>query len=143
MNDTYDINQLQIELRRDEGWRQFPYYDTDKNESIGCGRNLTARGVSDSEILLMWTHDVEDVEAALDRNLSWWRGLDPVRQRVLLNLGFNLGWGGLSQFARFLSAMHQGRWNDAAQELVNSRWHSEVGARALRLEAMVRTGEAV
>ncbi|WP_338862872.1 hypothetical protein [Mycetohabitans rhizoxinica] len=27
----------------------------------------------------------------LDRHLPWWRSLDAVRQRVLINMAFNLG----------------------------------------------------
>lgn len=128
------------ELSRDEGRRTHPYLDTANRLSIGVGRNLTDRGVSEAEIDLMLAHDIESAESDLDKNLTWWRGLDPVRQRAMLNLCFNMGWPTFSQFPRFFSAMYQQRWADAAVELSTSKWASEVGARATRIIGMITTG---
>jgi lysozyme len=142
MPDTYDAAALRDELTRDEGRRSRPYYDQGMRTTIGIGRNLSDVGLSDDEILYLLANDVARCEHDLDHNLPWWRTLDPVRQRVLLNMDFNLGWNSFGMFARFFSAVHQHRWDDAALEMLASRWHTQVGDRALRLEAMMRTGKA-
>jgi len=142
MPDTYDAAALRAELSRDEGRRHRPYYDGRMRTTIGVGRNLDDTGVSDSEVDLMLANDIARSERDLDHHLSWWRQLDAVRQRVLLNMAFNMGWPTFSQFARFFSAVHQHRWDDAALEMIASRWHTQVGERALRLEQMMRTGTA-
>jgi len=142
MSDTFDMVQMRAELTRDEGRRKFPYYDQGRKITIGVGRNLDDVGLHDDEIDYLLTNDLHDAAAVLDHNVPWWRLLDPVRQRAMLNLQYNLGWGAFGQFARFFSAMSQHRWDDAAIELISSKWHAQVGDRAKRIEGMVRTGVA-
>jgi len=142
MPDTFDMPTLQQELRRDEGWRRFPYYDQGMRTTVGCGRNLDGNGLRDSEISFMLDNDIHAAMTDLDHNIPWWRTLDPVRQRVMINMAFGLGWTHFAMFARFFSAVHAHRWDDAALEMIASRWHTQVGDRALRLEAMMRTGTA-
>jgi lysozyme len=62
---------------------------------------------------------------------------------VLVNMCFNLGFEGLEKFPKFLMACAQGDWNTAAEEMHNSLWDKQVGARAVRLEEQMRTGEWV
>lgn len=61
------------------------------------------------------------------------------RQRVLVNMAFNLGMTGLLGFKTTLLAMEQGRYEDAAR-MLRSRWAGQVGVRAERLSEMMRTG---
>lgn len=143
MSDSFDLNAMRAELTRDEGRRRFPYYDTGQRITAGVGRNLSDVGLRDDEIDLMLNNDIFGATADLDHNLPWWRTLDPVRQRVMVNMDMNLGWPKFSQFARFFSAVNQHRWDDAALELIASRWAVQVGDRARRLEVMMRTGVAV
>jgi lysozyme len=60
------------------------------------------------------------------------------RQRALAEITFNMGLGHLLGFHRALLAMQTQRWDQAAAELLDSDWHSEVGARAERLAAAMR-----
>jgi lysozyme len=90
----------------------------------------------------MFANDSDSAAADLDRHVAWWRTLDPARQRVLLNMCFNMGWPVFSQFARFFSAVAQHRWDDAAIEMLASRWATQVGDRATRLATVMRTGTA-
>lgn len=143
MSDTFDMAQMRAELTRDEGRRRFPYYDTGRKISIGVGRNLDDVGLREDEIDYLLTNDLHDAAAVLDHNVPWWRLLDPVRQRVLLSMQINMGWGAFGQFARFFSAVNQHRWDDAAMEMIASRWAVQVGDRAKRLETMMRTGQPV
>ncbi len=140
--DTFDMAAMKAELTRDEGSRRFPYYDSGNRMTVGVGRDISDNGLRPDEISLMLDNDIRGAAADLDHNIPWWRTLDPVRQRAMLNLCFNLGWSKFAQFPRFFSAMHQARWDDAAIELIGSRWHTQVGDRATRIEEMVRTGRA-
>lgn len=142
INDTFRLPLLKAELARDEGRRRFPYYDTGMRVTIGCGRNLADVGLRDDEIDYLLDNDIAQATSALDHNLGWWRSLDAVRQRVMLNMCFNMGWTNFSQFARFFSATYQRRWDDAAAEMLSSRWAGQVGDRAKRLAAMMQTGIA-
>lgn len=135
--------QLLAELRRDEGVVRHAYQDSLGWWTIGVGRLIDPRkggGLSDAEIDLLLANDVARVEAELDRRLPWWRTLDPARRRVLVNMAFNLGVGGLLGFRNTLRAVREGRWEDAAEGMLQSKWARQVGARATRLAAVMRGG---
>jgi lysozyme len=138
----FDHDLMRAELTRDEGLRLKPYRDTVGKLTIGIGRNLDDRGISEGEAAVLLDNDIGIVASELDRALPWWRGLDPVRQRVLVNMGFNMGVPGLLGFHTTLGLVQSGDYADAAAAMLESKWASEVGARAERLAAMMRTGSA-
>lgn len=130
---------LRLALTRDEGLRLKPYEDTTGHLTIGVGRNLTDVGISSDEAQMLLDHDIDRVVRMLDERIPWWGQLDPVRQRVLLNMGFNLGYG-LFQFRNTLAHVQRGEYTDAAEHMLDSLWSRQVGARALRLANAMRTG---
>lgn len=136
---NYDAAALKAELTLDEGRKPRIYTDTVGKVSGGIGRNLTDKGFRDNEIDLMYQNDIAETEAWLDRNLPWWRSLDPVRQRVLMNMAFNMQ-GRLLTFVNTLAAMKRGDYAAAAAGMLDSLWARQVGARATRLADMMRSG---
>lgn len=144
VNDTLLIH----ELRRDEGVRYEPYLDTVKVWTIGVGHNMQARPLpktwtiplSDDQVDFLLAQDLVSVFDDLDRKLPWWRDLSYARQRVCANMCFNLGINGLLTFKNTLAAIHSGRYQDAANGMLASKWATQVGDRAKRLAAMMVKG---
>lgn len=128
-----DLVVLRSEIVRDEGVRLFPYRDTAGNITIGIGRNLSSVGVSSAEVQAMWLADVDRATAGLDRALPWWRTLSEDRQRVLVNMAFNMGVPKLLTFKRMLAAVKDGQYQAAADEMLDSEWSKQVVGRATRL----------
>lgn len=134
---------LLAELRRDEGVRRSAYKCSEGYWTIGVGRLIDASkggGLSDDEIDYLLANDIEKCKAQLDKALPWWRMLDDVRQRALINLAFNLGIAGLLTFKNTLAAIQAKKWDAASQGLLSSKYASQVGARAQRIAKMIRTG---
>lgn len=71
----------------------------------------------------------------------WWRELDDVRQRVLLDMGFNLGVWGLMKFRKTLGHVQAHNFEHASIEMLDSKWAEQVGGRAKALSQMMRTGK--
>ena len=136
----FDNPTMLAELTRDEGIRNYPYVDTTGNITIGVGRNLSADGLSNPEVAMLLADDLALTVAALDAKLPWWTSLDDVRQRVLVNMCFNLGIGKLLSFVHFLAAVKAANWPLAVVQMQNSLWAKQVGVRAVRLEQMILTG---
>lgn len=124
-----------------EGSKNKPYLDTVGKTTIGIGRNLDDVGLSQDEIRYLFNNDVKRIESDLDRNLPWWRTLDPVRQRVLKDMCFNLGIGGLLGFKNTLKLIQDKMWTSASQNMLKSLWAKQVKGRAVRLAEMIRTGK--
>jgi lysozyme len=131
---------LIAQLRRHEGWRARPYRDSVGKLTIGCGRNLDDVGLSDDEIALLLSNDIARTRAGLDTHLPWWRSLSEARQRVLADMGFNLGIGRLMEFRLMLDAVQRGDFAAAASQMLASRWAGQVGDRATELAKVMRTG---
>lgn len=131
------------ELRRDEGVDRYAYQDSRGFWSIAVGRLIDRRkggGLSDDEINYLLSNDVARVKAGLDKAIPWWRTLDPVRQRVLQNMGHQLGVGGLLNFKNALAAVKAGDYAAAAAEMLDSDWAREqTPERAARLAQGMRT----
>lgn len=171
---AYDRAALVAELVRDEGERLRVYRCTAGKRTIGVGRNLddvgisaeetralgitvagvVANGITRPQSRALLANDIDRAERDLDRALPWWRGLDAVRQRVLLNMCFNLGIGrrpdkargikgiGLLAFVNTLAAIARRDFAAAAAGMRNSLWRDQVGARADRLATMMEKGTA-
>ena len=137
-----NIDLLVAELTRDEGVRLKPYKDSVGKTTIGIGRNLDDVGISEDEAEFLLHSDIARTAAGLDSALIWWRDLDEVRQRVLLNMAFNLGVYALLQFHQTLGFIKSGLWGAAADGMLDSLWAKQVGPRATRLADMMRTGVA-
>jgi len=135
---------IQDQLLRHEGLRRFPYKDSAGKWTIGVGRNLDEVGITKNEALYLLDNDLGRVRAELDQALPWWRELDLIRQQVMIDLGFNLGvltppeTAKLLTFTHTLDLIKSGRYAAAAENLTKTKWHSDVGVRALELEAMLR-----
>ena len=129
-------------IRLHEGLRLKPYLDTavPPRLSIGYGRNLTDCGVSRGEAEELLQHDLTRVERELLVALPWVTRLDPVRYAVLIDMTYNLGLAKLLQFKVTLVSIEAGDYARAAGQMLQSRWASQVGARARRLAAMMATG---
>jgi lysozyme len=129
------------QLRLHEGERLKPYRCTAGKLTIGVGRNLEDRGITAEESAMLLANDIAAVERELQRALPWVTKLDEVRQRVLLDMAFNLGIVGLLNFKRTLAAVQAGQYQQAATMMLDSRWAGQVGKRAERLSRMMATGK--
>ena len=133
-------NRFIKQMRFHEGVRNKVYKDHLGIETVGVGRNLVDRGLSDEEVDYLLGNDITIVENELDNGLSWWRDLDEVRQRALADLAFNMGLPRLHGFVKMLDALQRRDYHAAADELLDSKYAKQVGERSNRVAEMIRTG---
>ena len=139
------------QVRNDHG-DHVPYDDRtgahfDQNDTligkltIGCGRNLTDRGITDDEALFLLSNDIELVRTQLDKALPWWGKENEARRAVMISLGFNLGITKWLSFKTTLGLWEAGKYAEAADRLMTLPWAKQVGPRAVELTEMLRTGK--
>lgn len=123
-----------------EGLRLKPYRCPAGYLTIGVGRNLEARGISREEAMVLLENDIAEAEAAARGFFPAFDRLEEPRQAVLVDMAFNLGAVRLGGFRRFWAALERGDFEQAAREMLDSKWAKQVGPRARRLAEMMRRG---
>jgi lysozyme len=145
-------------LERDEGLEEQPYRDTEGIWTFGVGRNLEANPITGpewkalldaGEISVTLTppgarrllrNGIVAATAACARTFFWWPRLDDVRREAIANLVFNMGIQRFGTFRKLIEAMNHCDYETAADELQDSRWFGQVGARGPRLVKQLRDG---
>lgn len=133
-------------LKRDEGFRSSAYQDSLGYWTIGYGKLIDARkggGITTDEATFLLDNEVGRVIQQLENNIPWFLELDDTRQHVLINMCFNLGIHGLLGFKNTLARIREGKYEEAAQRMLESRWAEQVPNRAFRLSEMMRTGKEI
>lgn len=133
---------LKVLLVKHEGLRLKPYRCTAGKLTIGVGRNLDDRGITEAEAAALLDNDVNEVWKECSSRLAQFGfgSLDDTRQHVLLDLAFNLGVDGLLKFRKFLAALGAKDFNAASREMLDSTWAKQVGDRAVELATMMKEG---
>jgi len=62
--------------------------------------------------------------------LHSWRTLSSVRQDVLVQMVYQLGLGGVTNFRKMLQNLNDGQFEAAAAEMLDSRWRQQTPLRA-------------
>ena len=138
---TSKLTQLERLLVHHEGMRLKPYTDTVGVLTIGIGRNLSQVGISEDEALFLMRNDLTKLEDLLEGHFKFFNLLNAVRKMALVSMGFNLGFKGLLSFKKFLHALAEQDFENAAREMLESKWARQVGQRAIDLSEMIHTGE--
>ncbi|MCF6435196.1 MULTISPECIES: glycoside hydrolase family protein [Pseudoalteromonas] len=128
------------QIKKHEGYKQYPYYCTGGKLTIGYGRNLDDNGVGEEEAEQLLAHDVQEARAGVKRRIDVSK-CNEARMAVLINMAFNLGLNGLMGFKKMLTHVERGNFEQAALEMLNSRWANQVPNRANELAKQMLTGE--
>lgn len=127
------LQQLAGILKRHEGLELEPYRCTEGYLTIGYGRNLETKGISEEEAEYLLRNDMEVVVAALNDRIPWWNNLPDHKRIVLASMAYQLGVGGLLKFQNMLAAAEDGDDQEVVAQMRDSRWHRQTTARAEEL----------
>jgi|TARA_R110002020_G_scaffold48763_9_gene139014 lysozyme len=134
------MEDIREQLIRHEGLRLTVYDCPAGYKTIGVGRNLEGKGITEKEALYLLDNDIADVSTSLEDDFSWFGSLDEGRKSVLINMAFNLGLAGLKKFKNMLGAVEQSNWEEASIQMLDSKWASQVGNRAVELSEIMKNG---
>lgn len=155
---TVDVKQVYEEISSDEGKVLHKYLCSEGHPTIGIGHKVLPELDAEEVLLVYGAYDKdvpkeqkisegrcyelfqEDVQVAIggcQKIYGNWEDLPQEMQHVLVNMCFQLGQGGLSNFKNFKSAVEDKNWTLAAVEMMDSRWASQTPERAIRLSKRV------
>lgn len=147
MNDLlFQLAKRGLEIH--EGRKHKVYFCPTGKLTIGVGRNLEDKGVSDAEIDAMLRNDIKQCIETLSNRLVFWDRLTRNRQYVLVDMLFNMGPSLFRKWPKFFAALQADDWRTASREMLRnsagdgpSEYLTEVGDRAERLSEIMRTNQ--
>jgi len=157
----YDRDELVKMVALHEGIVLNVYQDHLNINTVGIGRNLDDRGITDGELLFMnktiddvydnglteeeayylCMNDIAIVEKELLDSKPVVNQLTDVRQMVLVDMAFNMGVPRLKLFKNMWLAIEKVNYPLACAEMLDSKWANQVGKRAVRLSEAMKNGK--
>jgi lysozyme len=138
-----DRDLLRKELIRDEGLRLTAYQDSVGLWTIGVGHLLgevkRMAIITREEAFALLEPDIDTALKIAKTLVPTFDQLAEPRQRVLVNMSFNLG-NRLMGFKVLLARIAAEDWPGASGAMGNSKWATQVGDRAVRLQEMMVSG---
>ena len=143
-----NVNALREQLEIDEGVKYEIYLDHLGYPTFGIGHLIkesdpehgqdVGTAVTSDRVAEAFESDLEGVLSDCRKLYPNIDDLPEEAQQIIANMMFNLGRPRLSKFVGMKRGVDDGDWNAAADEMVDSRWYRQVGARAERLVNRMR-----
>ena len=147
-----NVEKLREQLKIDEGCVYEIYNDHLGYPTFGIGHlvresdpeNGSPIGtkVSEDRVADAFDDDIGIVLSDCNKLYPDFEDLPEEAQQIIANMMFNLGRPRLSKFVGMKRGVDAKDWNSAADEMVDSRWYRQVGARADRLVNRMREIES-
>lgn len=125
--------QIVEDLKRHEGWRASAYRDSEGYLTIGWGFLIDERkrGRLPVPVAHYWlAYELDQIQDRLDAVLPWLDNAPDTIRRALVNMAYQLGVSGLLKFRKTLALLEIGKYQDAAEESLRSRWAEQTPNRA-------------
>lgn len=131
---TSEISQLMV----DEGFRKCIYDDSRGLATIGFGHLMLPtdnyKCITSRQAIELLRSDYDYASNSVDNKYHWAHG--EVRL-VLINMTYQMGQTGVSKFVKTLGYLRDEAYDEAAIELLESRWANQTEHRALRLAGRI------
>ena len=143
-----NIQQLIEQLEIDEGVRYDIYLDHLGLPTFGIGHLVTKTDpesgqavgtpISKERVAECFDMDVQSVINDCNKLYEDFENLPEEVQQIIANMMFNMGYTRLIKFKGMKRGVDSKDWNQAADEMVDSRWYRQVTNRANRLVERMR-----
>jgi lysozyme len=95
-------------------------------------------GISQEEADFLLANDIKNCIKILSAQIGTFGNLSETRKIVLINMYFNLG-NRLFKFSNMLSAIQEQNYEEAAKQMLDSKWAKQVKGRANELASMMKS----
>lgn len=126
-------------LLQDEGLSLRPYTCTAGYLTIGVGRNLESSGINREEAMYLLDNDIRTATAKAE-TFDWFYLLTFNRQAVVVCMIFQIGFAGFKEFKKMIAALEKGDHDEAAKQMLDSRWAKQTPARAKKYSQLMKEG---
>ena len=123
-----------------EGMKFTPYRCTAGRLTIGVGRNISDKGITKEEAIMLLNNDISECKRDLANLVfkgQFYKFPEPI-QHMLMDLRFQLGWKGFRDFRKMIIAFKELNYEEAIVQMMDSAWYGQTTNRANELIEMIR-----
>ena len=138
-----NIDKLKKEIEADEGVKHIIYLDHLGYPTVGCGHLIqpddeeygkeVGSTITEARCSALFASDIDGVLADCGRLYATFSDLPEEAQKIIANMMFNMGLTRLSKFKKMKAAVEKGDFEEAANQMHDSKWRKQVPNRAERL----------
>ena len=138
-----NIDELKKEIEADEGVKYEIYLDHLGYPTVGCGHLIqpddeeygkeVGTTITEAGCSTLFASDIDGVLADCGRLYATFSDLPEEAQKIIANMMFNMGLTRLSKFKKMKAAIEKGDFKEAANQMHDSKWRTQVPNRAERL----------
>lgn len=135
-------------LMYEEGYREKPYYCSEGYPTIGIGTRLGPKGAPLSNYEISFSKDIakaflkEELNKIKNRlsGYPWFKICNEARRNVLISMAYQMGVNGLLSFKNTLALIANKQFEQAANNMLLSKWAKQTPNRAQRHATVMFTG---
>jgi len=141
-------------IKKHEGFSNTPYKCPAGKRTIGWGHNFDDNPLPKDIQGYLFANGMilpEHAERLLDQDICTstlcckrmylqFDNFSDNRKAALVDFIFNVGEGTARKFKKANAAINELRWDDAADEMIDSVWYKQVGLRGPEIVGMIREG---
>lgn len=138
-----NLDILREELARDEGCKLEVYNDHLGYPTVGIGHLVrdydeehgkpVGTPITEARMIELFEDDIASVLEDCNRLYDEFDTLPEEAQLVIANMMFNMGYSRMSKFRKMKLGIECGDWEEAGNQMLDSRWAKQVPNRAKRL----------
>ena len=137
-------------IKEHEGFKSKPYsleYKTangenvtEKFKTIGYGFRMDYLEIDEEIAEMILLRKIHEIEKNLDNKFEWYDDLPESVRDGVISIVYQLGLTSFMAFRKTIGFISEGKWEEAADEALDSRWAVQTPSRAKAVTDMIRNG---
>ena len=125
-------------IKQHEGYVKRVYKDSLGIDTIGYGFAIKDLELDQDICDMILDRKLKDLERMVSSKFNWYRYMPPKIKNVVIEMCYQLGVTGFSNFRKTITFLQNKQFHDASVEMLDSRWAEQTPVRAKELSDRVK-----
>ena len=127
------------QIKDHEGFSSTVYECTQGYDTIGYGFAIKDLELTEEIAEDILIGKLSKLRLRLCKTFDWFLDTPEVVQEVIMNMCYQMGLSGFSQFKKTIYYLETEQYEEAADEMLDSLWHKQTPARSQELSDVIRS----
>ena len=133
-----ELQEIVDNIKRHEGFEPKVYQCTEGYDTIGYGFTIKDLEIDKDVADLILMKKLHTLLQRITIAFPWFENIDNIAKSVVVNMCYQLGLRGFSQFKKTIYLLETEQYEEASIEMLNSLWAKQTPIRAKELSEQIR-----